>query len=56
MPPPPTLGAHPASYSGYRVSLLGVKRPRHGVYHPPASSAEVKERVEMYLYSFSEFS
>jgi hypothetical protein len=24
---------------------------RYGVYHPPASSTEVKERVEPYLYS-----
>jgi len=23
--------------------------PRHGVDHPPSSSAEVKERVELYL-------
>jgi hypothetical protein len=38
-------------YSGYQVSFLGVKRPGSGVYHPPSSSAEVKERVELYLYS-----
>ena len=31
----------------------GVKRPRHGVNHPPPSSAEVKDRVELYLYSSS---
>jgi len=37
-------------YSGYRV-FPGVKRPGHGVDHPPASNAEVKERVELYLYS-----
>ena len=29
----------------------GVKRPGSGVEHPPPSSAEVKERVELYLYS-----
>jgi len=34
-------------------SFLGVKRLRRGVYHPPLSSAEVKERVELYLYSLS---
>jgi len=31
--------------------LLGVKQPRHGIDHPPPSSAEVKERVELYIYS-----
>jgi hypothetical protein len=29
----------------------GVKRPGRGVDHPPSSSVEVKERVELYLYS-----
>jgi hypothetical protein len=37
-------------YNGYRVSFQGVKRPWRGVDHPPSSSAEVKERVELYLY------
>ena len=36
---------------GYRLSFLGVERPGRGVDHPPLSSAEVKERVELYLYS-----
>jgi hypothetical protein len=36
-------------YNGYRVSFPGVKRPGRGVDHPPSSSAEVKERVELYL-------
>ena len=36
---------------GYRVSFPGVKRPEFGVNHPPAPSAEVKERVELYFYS-----
>jgi hypothetical protein len=40
-------------YNGYRVSLPGVKLPGHGVKHPPLSSAEVDERVEIYLYSLS---
>ena len=31
-------------------SFLGVERPGRGVDHPPLSSAEVKERVELYLY------
>ena len=38
-------------YNGYRVSSPVVKRPGRGVNHPPPSSAEVKERVELYLYS-----
>ena len=32
-------------------SFLGVKRPGCGVNHPLPSSAEVKERVELYIYS-----
>ena len=30
-----------------------IERPGHGVYHPPPYSAEVKERIELYLYSLS---
>jgi hypothetical protein len=44
-------GAHPASYTMGTVSFLGVKRLECGIDHPPPSSAEVKERVELYLYS-----
>jgi hypothetical protein len=32
-------------------SFQGVKRPGRGDDHPPSSSARVKERVELYLYS-----
>ena len=32
-------------------SFPGVKRPGRGVDHPPPSSAEVKIKVEIYLYS-----
>ena len=39
----------PVLYNGYRVSFPGVKRPERGVDHPPPSSAEVKERVQLYL-------
>jgi hypothetical protein len=38
-------------YNGYRVSFPGVKRPGREAHHPPSSSAKVKERVELYLYS-----
>jgi hypothetical protein len=34
-----------------RVSFPRVKRPGRGVNHPRPSSAEVKERVELYFYS-----
>jgi len=36
-------------------SFPGVKRPGHGVNHPPPSSAEVKERVELPLFHFWAF-
>jgi hypothetical protein len=39
-------GVHPAW-----VSFQGIKQPAHGVDHPPPTSTEVKERVELYLYS-----
>ena len=32
-------------------SFLGLKRRGRGVDHPPTSSADVKETVELYLYS-----
>jgi hypothetical protein len=32
-------------------SFPGVKQPGRGVDHPPPSSAQVKERLELYLYS-----
>ena len=37
-------------YNGYRVIHV-VKWRRSDLYHPPTSSIEVKERVELYLYS-----
>jgi hypothetical protein len=42
----------PASllWNGCRVSLTGVKRPGRGDDHQTTSSAEVKERVELYRY------
>ena len=47
------LGAHLASYTMCTISSLGVKRPGRRVDHPPPPSAEVKESVELYLYSTS---
>ena len=46
---------HPSSHlsNGYQVSFPGVKWPGRGVDHPPPSSAEIKERVELHLYSLS---
>jgi len=44
-------GAHPASYTMGTGSFLGVKQPGCVVDPPPPSSAEVKERVELYLHS-----
>ena len=43
-------GPHPASYTMDTGSFSGVKLPGRGDDHPPLSSAEVKERVEQYLY------
>jgi len=44
-------GAHPAFYTMGNGPFPGVKRPGCGFDHLPPSSAEVKERVELYLYS-----
>ena len=44
-------GAHPAYCTMGSGSFPVVKRPGRGVGHPPPSSVEVKERVELYLYS-----
>ena len=44
---------HQASYTLRTGSFPGVKRPGRGVDNPLPSSAEVKERVWLYLYSLS---
>jgi hypothetical protein len=46
-------GAHPASYTIGSGSFPGVKQPGCRVDHLPPYNAEVKERVEIYLYSTS---
>ena len=42
---------HPVSYTMGTGSLPGVKRPGCGVDHLPPSSAEVKERIQLHVYS-----
>ena len=39
----------PSLYNGYQV-IPGAKRPGRGVNHPTPSTAEVKERVKLYIY------
>jgi hypothetical protein len=48
----PDPGAHPASYAMGTGSLSrGYRRLGRGLNHPPSSSAEIKEKVELQLYS-----
>jgi hypothetical protein len=44
-------GAHSASYTMGPGSFPGVKWSGRGFNHPPPSSAEVKEGVDLYFYS-----
>jgi len=44
-------GAHQASYAMGAGSFPGLKRPGRGVDHPTPYSAEVKERVDLHIYS-----
>ena len=41
-------------YNGFWGSFSEEKQPGGGIEDPPPSSTEVKERVELYLYSTSE--
>ena len=41
--------AQPASYTIRTGHFPGVKRPKHGVDHLPPSSADVKDRVQLYF-------
>ena len=47
----PALGPPSLLYSGYRVFPGGKVRPGRDADPSPHSSAEVKNRVELYLYS-----
>jgi len=49
-------GAHPAFYTMGIGAFPGLKRPGLGVDHPTTSSSEVKESVELFIYSPSGFS
>jgi hypothetical protein len=44
-------GPNQPSLQGVPVHFRRIKRPGRGVDHPPPSSAEANERVELYLYS-----
>jgi hypothetical protein len=51
--PNPALG--PTQYSIQQCkSFPGIRWPGRRADHPPTSRAEVKEKVELYLYSTSE--
>jgi hypothetical protein len=44
-------GAHWACYKMGAGLFPTIKQPTRGIDHPPTSRAEVKERVELHLYS-----
>jgi hypothetical protein len=50
-PSKPALGPIQPPTQWVRGHSRGIKRQASGVNHPPTSSAKVKERVELYLYS-----
>jgi hypothetical protein len=50
-PSRPALGLTQPPIQWVTGIFPGVKRPGGGVDHPPLCKAEVKERVELYLYS-----
>ena len=51
LPSRPALGPTQNPIQWVPAHSLGVKRPGHSLNHLPPSSAEVKERVELYFYS-----
>ena len=52
-PSRPSLGPPGLPYNDYQLSFPGVKRPGRGVNRFLPSSSEVKERVQLCLYSSS---
>jgi len=44
-------GIDPKSYTMGTGSFPLVMPPKRGVDHPSTSSAEIKERLELYIYS-----
>ena len=52
----PALGSTQPPIKWVLISFPRVKRPDCGVNHQSPSSSEVKERLEIYLYSTSGFS
>ena len=46
-----TWGPSSPLCNGYRFYFPGVMRPGRGVNHSPPSTAEIKERIELCLYS-----
>jgi hypothetical protein len=44
-------GTHPVFQTMDTGSFPGVKQPGRGIYHPLPSRTEVRERVELYIYS-----
>ena len=54
-PPPSSLALGPTQPPMQRVPgyFQGAKQPGRGINHSPPSSANVKERVELYLHSTS---
>ena len=49
--PSKTAVGPPASHTVVTGSFPGVKRSKRGVDHPPPSKAQVKGKVELYLYN-----
>ena len=46
-------GSNPASYTKRNGSFSGIKRPERGVDDPHPSNCEVKEGVEIHIYSLN---